>query len=131
MTPDPNEIATRHGIPHLADQLTGDTADALEADAAARAAIIELLGGTLNFTPTEKPEPAEPEPDEDESEWTDERLKQLVERTQANKQRQQQAQGEEPEPSTINDLIDLHASQRKEWKRQIIERAHGNESDES
>jgi|GEM_PF-6121353 len=55
---DREDIARRHGIEHLADRLVGDTPEALEADAAAKAAIIGM------FSPRQleeqQPEPAEP-----------------------------------------------------------------------
>ncbi|CAN5794419.1 hypothetical protein BH24ACT25_BH24ACT25_04720 [soil metagenome] len=70
------DIARRHGIEHLADKLVGDTPEALEADAAAKAAIIGM------FAPRqleeEQPEPAEPAveglppADKPVAEWTDE-----------------------------------------------------------
>lgn len=60
--PDRNEIAGRHGIPHLADQLVGDDKAALEADAAARAAIIDMLGGTLTY-PGQSEDTGQAEPD--------------------------------------------------------------------
>lgn len=55
---DPTAIARRHGIEHLAHKLVGTTAAELEADAAAKAALIRA------FTPRrldeQTPEPAEP-----------------------------------------------------------------------
>ena len=63
---DRQEIAGRHGIPHLANELTGDTAEALEADAAAKAAIVEMFGGEFNYPEPAKAEPAEPDAPVDE-----------------------------------------------------------------
>jgi hypothetical protein len=45
-TPDRAEIGRRHRIPNLADQLVGETAAELEADAAAKAALLQV------FTPS-------------------------------------------------------------------------------
>jgi hypothetical protein len=74
--PDREEIAKRHGIPQLAAKLVGDTEPELEADAAAKAAVIRM------FSPRrvdEEPlEPSEPEieglPPKDKpiAEYTDE-----------------------------------------------------------
>lgn len=50
------DIARRHGIPHLADKLVGETAAELEADAAARAAVIQMLGRPTEPEPVEQPE---------------------------------------------------------------------------
>ena len=52
------EIAARHGIPRLADKLVGETAEELEADAAAKAGVLRLLSPIdLNAEPPEPPEP--------------------------------------------------------------------------
>jgi hypothetical protein len=70
------EIARRHGIPDLAPKLVGETAEELEADAAAKARVIRMLSPRdLN---EESPEPPEPEvegvppSDKPVSEWTEE-----------------------------------------------------------
>ena len=66
---DRQEIANRHGVPHLAASLTGSTSQELEADAAARASVIGLLGGALdhgNTEPTETPTPERVEQDDTE-----------------------------------------------------------------
>jgi hypothetical protein len=52
------ETAARHGIRHLADKLVGETAEELEADAAAKAGVIRFLSPMdLNAEPPEPPEP--------------------------------------------------------------------------
>lgn len=55
---DRQEIARRHGIEHLAHQLTAETSEELEADAAAKAAIIAMF--TPRLLGEAPPEPAEP-----------------------------------------------------------------------
>ena len=57
--PDRADIARRHGIPHLAEKLVGETAQELEADAAARAALLQMFGG---LAPAEEPQAEEPQP---------------------------------------------------------------------
>ncbi|MCB0865489.1 MAG: hypothetical protein KDB58_07235 [Solirubrobacterales bacterium] len=66
---DREEICRRHRLPaRLALELHGETPDEWEADAAARAAVAQLLGGELA---DEEPEPVD---DLDLSEVTDEQL---------------------------------------------------------
>lgn len=98
------DIARRHGIEHLADKLVGDTAEALEADAAAKAAIIGM------FAPRqleeEQPEPAEPAveglppADKPVAEWTDEESaaqRQSFDRTMRERARREQRGAREAE----------------------------------
>src|SRR5687767_5630147 len=59
---DRDEIASRHGIPEQADQLVGDTPEALEADAAARAALRSMFGSLTPRVAVEEPAPP-PEPE--------------------------------------------------------------------
>lgn len=126
---DRQEIAARHGIPHMADQLAGDTAEALEADAAARAAITEMLGGELTY-PANTPEPVELEPLATPSEWTDDRLQRMVEKTEANRHRAQERQANQTaedqwQNATMRDVIEQADAIKAEHGRLIIERAHG------
>ena len=74
--PDAAEIAKRHGIPHLADKLVGETAEELDADAEAKAALIRMVSPRdLNEPAYEPPEPeveGVPPRDKPIGEWTDE-----------------------------------------------------------
>ncbi len=99
------DIARRHGLaPHIAEQLHGETAAELEADAAARASIAQM------FTPRQleeqQPEPVEPPveglppADKSVSEWTDdERAAQHAsfDRTMRERARHEQREAREAE----------------------------------
>lgn len=119
---DRKQIAARHGIPHLADKLAGDTAEALEADAAAKAAIVSLVGGELTY-----PEPVEPEDNQAES--IDHRVERLVKtaetkRDEREADRQQRIAREAYEEASEADVMRMALNGRKAIRRALVDAAH-------
>ena len=99
-----DEIAARHGIPHLAHKLVGETAEELEADAAAKAGVIRFLSPLdLNVETPEPPEPpieALPPKDKPFSDYTDEEWEAShlsLNRTMRERERREQRQRREEE----------------------------------
>lgn len=100
---DRREIAARHGIPDQADTLTGESRDELEADAAARAAIMGLFGHQPAVTepvPVQPTPPAEPQAEP------------------------------EPEQSTEIDLLTAALNAKRQHNNQLARRLHGLEEPE-
>jgi hypothetical protein len=67
---DRQDIAKRHGIPHLAHKLVGETEEELDADAQAKAAFIRMLSPRKLEEPPEPPIEGLPSRDKPAHEYT-------------------------------------------------------------
>ncbi len=127
------EVAARHGIPHLAAELHGNTRAEWEADAAARAAVIDMLGGTLNYPTTEPEQPAE-EPKETPTEQPDnwvQRMAEKREQTEANRQDQlnNQAEAEAWQQANEAQVANFAAATKRQREAALIQHIFGDKDD--
>jgi hypothetical protein len=104
---DRQEIAKRHGIAHLADKLVGETADQLDADAQAKAALIRMLAPRrLDEEPVKQPESVEgmAQADKPFDQYTDEEREAQHERTRRalDQREREQAEAEREREAQAN-----------------------------
>ena len=133
---DRSDICRRHGLaPEIADQLVGETAEELEADGAARAAVAQMLGGPQVEPPVEGLAPG----DKPVSEYTEaERAAQLEslertvrERAESDEQNRLEAQAEanRTDDQLLGDAIRASAAPgaKDAAQRDFLRSIHGDE----
>jgi hypothetical protein len=134
---DAREIASRYGIPHLAHKRVGETAEELEADAAAKAGLIRLLSPRdLNEEPPEPPIEGLPPRDKPAHEYTPEEweaqhahTQQVVNRRERDEQAErerQEAQANRTPQQQMGDLASalLQPGVKQDAYRRLVESLH-------
>ncbi len=133
---DRSAICRRHGIdPRLADQLVGETAEELEADAAARAAIAQMFGGPQveppieGLAPRDKPVAEYTEAEQDAQHESLERT--VRERAESDEQNRLEAQAEanRTDDQLLGDAIRASAAPgaKDAAQRDFLRSIHGDE----
>jgi hypothetical protein len=143
------EIARKHGIAHLAHKLEGETAEELDADAQAKAALIRMLSPrALDQEPVEQPEsvegmaPADKPFDQytdDEREAQHEHTRRVIERRereQAEAEREREAEADKTDDQLVGDTISalLQPGLKDAANQALVRQLHdleGEEGDQS
>lgn len=127
------EIARRHGLPaKVAAELRGETPAELEADAAARAAIIQMFGGPGQPASEQAPEQSIEELADEELAAREESLKRILREQERRRDEQQQKTRAEVEADANRTPEQAHAdtiteaiSSKAEQHRAFIDAVHG------
>lgn len=134
---DRQEVARRHGIPHLAHKLVGETEAELDADAAAKAGLIRMLAPReLNEEPPESPIEGRPPRDKPAHEYTPEEweaqhahTQQVVNRREREEQEErerQEAQANRTPQQETGDLASalLQPGVKQDAYRRLVQTLH-------
>jgi hypothetical protein len=140
------EIARKHGIAHLAPKLVGETAEELDADAQAKAALIRMLSPRkLDEEPVEQPQSVEGMAPANKpfDQYTDEepeaqhehtrRVLERRERAQAEAEREREAQANRSPQQQVGDLASalLQPRVKQDAYRRLVESLHGSQAEGS